>query len=388
MSLDARVDRFMEKELTVAKVTQRITMAAMLFVLAVLCVLPVKALATSASGAAALGLSAAASSFDGSDISLTVRYESDEGFIPGAMVSVYRVADVLPDGTLVPVEELANLPLDWNIQSAADARELADTIETYLIYSAALRDVLYESGASDSANADELALLAPVDVAITDGNGVATFPCEAEILPVGCYLIMAEPSTGAADFYEASSSMLALPYSYESGEVDHSPVVSLKVRGFSLSRTVSLDVAKSWEVGERSTATVEADVRPAEVNAVLLCDGVIYDKVALSEDNGWQHSWTGLAAGHQWNVVEEEVPEGYTVSLVKDGTSVTIVNTCTVGEPYEPDVPVKPDTPSIGTSKPSQKLPQTGQLWWPVPVLLLIGVACVRVGIRGRRRNG
>ena len=42
----------------------------------------------------------------------------------------------------------------------------------------------------------------------------------------------------------------------------------------------------------------------------------------------------------------------------------------------------KPSTPSGGG-----KLPQTGQLWWPVPVLICMGLGCIVVGLI-RRREG
>ena len=42
----------------------------------------------------------------------------------------------------------------------------------------------------------------------------------------------------------------------------------------------------------------------------------------------------------------------------------------------------KPSTPSGGG-----KLPQTGQLWWPVPVLICMGLGCIAVGLF-RRREG
>ena len=30
-------------------------------------------------------------------------------------------------------------------------------------------------------------------------------------------------------------------------------------------------------------------------------------------------------------------------------------------------------------------LPQTGQLWWPVPVLLIVGMTCFVIGWNGKR---
>lgn len=50
----------------------------------------------------------------------------------------------------------------------------------------------------------------------------------------------------------------------------------------------------------------------------------------------------------------------------------------------EREVPTKPTSP---TTKPTtssgggKKLPQTGQLWWPVPVLACAGLGCIAVGL-------
>ena len=55
----------------------------------------------------------------------------------------------------------------------------------------------------------------------------------------------------------------------------------------------------------------------------------------------------------------------------------------------EREVPTKPTSP---TTKPTttssgggKKLPQTGQLWWPVPVLACAGLGCIAVGLFRRR---
>ena len=56
----------------------------------------------------------------------------------------------------------------------------------------------------------------------------------------------------------------------------------------------------------------------------------------------------------------------------------------------ERDVTTKPTTSP--TTKPAAssggKLPQTGQLWWPVPVLACGGLGCIVVGLIRKRRAG
>lgn len=64
--------------------------------------------------------------------------------------------------------------------------------------------------------------------------------------------------------------------------------------------------------------------------------------------------------------------ENYTVEITQEGKVFVVTNTY---------VPEKPTTPS----KPDTSLPQTGQLWWPVPVLLAVGLLFVVIGLIRRR---
>ena len=48
---------------------------------------------------------------------------------------------------------------------------------------------------------------------------------------------------------------------------------------------------------------------------------------------------------------------------------------------------VKPTTPPSSGGG-GGKLPQTGQLWWPVPVLVCMGLGCIAVGLIRRREAG
>ena len=74
------------------------------------------------------------------------------------------------------------------------------------------------------------------------------------------------------------------------------------------------------------------------------------------------------------------MPEGYYVST--DRAESTIVVTNTAKQP----VSDKKNTQDQ-SKKTEAKLPQTGQLWWPVLVLLLAGIICIIVGGSFSRTN-
>ena len=62
--------------------------------------------------------------------------------------------------------------------------------------------------------------------------------------------------------------------------------------------------------------------------------------------------------------------------------------------PNEPDVPVIPDLPEVlGAIRElpavlgARRLPQTGQLWWPLPLLVIVGIVFIVKGIRKNNKN-
>ena len=134
---------------------------------------------------------------------------------------------------------------------------------------------------------------------------------------------------------------------------------------------MDVKVLKVWRGG--------AQQRPEEIRVQLLRDGKVCDTVTLSAENGWRHTWEGLDAAHGWQVVEQTVPEGYTVSISREGVTFVITNTLKPSEEPEP-TPGTPDTPG-------ENLPQTGVLWWPVPLLAVLGALLLLLGWGLRRRD-
>ena len=107
--------------------------------------------------------------------------------------------------------------------------------------------------------------------------------------------------------------------------------------------------------------------RPREIEVQLLRDGQVYDTVVLNESCNWRYAWSGLEEGHDWSVKEQSIPAGYAAIITQTGGTYTITNTYTPPTPDEPH------------------LPQTGQLWWPIPVLLSAGLMCYLIGFLLRK---
>lgn len=104
--------------------------------------------------------------------------------------------------------------------------------------------------------------------------------------------------------------------------------------------------------------------RPVQIRITLLCDGTVYDTVSLPQNGRWEYTWKQLETTHVWTV-EEEAVQGYAApQITQKGNVFSITNTC-----------------SKTTASEEADLPQTGQLWWPVPVLLAAGVFLILLGL-------
>lgn len=98
----------------------------------------------------------------------------------------------------------------------------------------------------------------------------------------------------------------------------------------------------------------EAD-HPDQITVTLFKDGDPYAHKYLNEENGWTYTWTNLPdGGYNWYALEV-VPKGYTVEYEHSKYETVMYNTAS--------------------------LIQTGQLNWPVPVLVAAGVLLMTAGL-------
>ena len=174
-------------------------------------------------------------------------------------------------------------------------------------------------------------------------------------------------------YYDISPFVVMLPYmDKESGARNYDLSVNAKFDSTpvpSEPSTVTRKVLKVWKDDGYEQQ------RPREVIVQLLCNGRVCDTVALNDGNNWRYSWTELDSAAQWTVVEKEL-EKYTVEVTREGVTFVVTNTCENSTPPEPSTPDQPSDP---------KLPQTGQLWWPVPMLIVAGLLFIAIGLIRRR---
>lgn len=187
---------------------------------------------------------------------------------------------------------------------------------------------------------------------------------------------------------------------------------------------VTITVNKVWvyENGKKVESPVDS------VTVQLLNDGRVADIEKLDSSNNWKYQWSVKENSSGWSVREIGVPDGWEVSYKQNGNDWTITNMRSDPGPVEtgpietdptepsappdgpstppddpddpsgpsappndPDDPSGPSAPPDDPNDPSEPsappndpdgpgLPQTGQVWWPVPLLAAAGVLLLLIG--------
>lgn len=296
--------------------------------------------------------------------SLTISGVSDETAVSGINWKIYLAALRTEDGEYKLTGEFEELPVDISVEmSASDLLLAAQTLEVYT--------------KTDG--------FSPYATATSDISGNAEFGS----LENGVYLVTGESVTIDNVKYTPS------PMLVEISEMNEDPDVVSEAKF--TTETIpeepkpeeptpeepvpeEYSVTKVWKRDENLL-----EYRPGYVTVEIYCDGELAETVKLTEENGWKYSWTSDEK-HEWLVKETDVSNDYTVTYANGDKLFIINNTCrrTQGSKDHQDDSPAPQQPS----QPDEpKLPQTGQLWWPVPVLALAGVVLVVVGLKLRTKK-
>lgn len=250
----------------------------------------------------------------------------------------------------------------------------------------------------------------------TDENGYLCFP----ELENGLYLVIGESMDIDVKTYIPSAIFFEVDSKTEN-KLDAFP----KIVYVTLSnKSTRYSVKKVW---------VNDANQPLDESTYITCelyrDGEYQEAVRLDQSNNWTYRWTD-ESGHEWLVREKEIPENYTVIYNRRDTQYWIINT------YEEDIVTTTTETETGTqmthtettvteatgtegtgtlitnetltdiqmintqttakravttttvSVPERdKLPQTDQLWWPVPLLSGGGIALIAAGVWFHRKE-
>lgn len=280
------------------------------------------------------------------DIKLTISYQDNKTAIYNAKFDLYLVADMNEQGELTTTSPFRRYDIDISSKTDNETlKNIAYTLEGYV-----LRDKI-----------------SPVDTQVTDSKGIVAFPSESKSLKPGLYLVLSNKQRQGKYYYEASPFMVLLPFYDDSNTISYNVTCMAKyVTSPVNNATVNKSVIKIWDDDKNENN------RPQKITVQLLKDGTVYDTVTLNKKNNWRYTWSNLPEKYKWNIVEKELKD-YKVSISQNGKTFIITNTFTGDASDNPSLP--------------EKLPQTGQLWWPVPILLFMGLVLIIFGLIRRNRG-
>lgn len=281
--------------------------------------------------------------------SVTLEFSYDDVPVAGAEFKLYRVGEIQrEDGDYV--------------------LSLSGAYKKYPVQVNGLDDVQFQKAADTLAGYVGLNGHKPMKTVTTDAAGVA----KLDKLDAGLYLMMGTPLTTEEGLYVVENQLIILPFAENTAgdwlyDLTITPKAEFEPAG---PEPLQITVVKVWN--DKHNGDIQ---RPVSVTVHLLRNGEKFETVVLSEETSWRHEWTDLDRSYSWSVAED-IPADYTVSINLQGTAFIITNTAKEPPPTPPPSPTPPP-----------KIPQTGQLWWPVPVLMLIGMGLLAMGIIWRKED-
>ena len=281
------------------------------------------------------------------DASLTITEKYGEQPLSGVRFELYLVSTVDETGELTPAPAFEKYAAELDIRGQNDSawQALAEKLERELLLG-------------------NLGQLLPADSAVTGEQGTASFPSPGRKLTLGLYLVPGTRTEKEGYVYSTAPFFVLLPaLDKESNSWDYAPAAMAKPGKSPV--LVDFEVIKIWR------DDCHKDQRPQSITISLLCDGKVDDTITLPYNGAWKYTWHDLDVNHKWTVTETRLPGYQEPEVQQVGNSFIVTNTCS-----KPGTPVEPGKPI---------LPQTGQLWWPVPVLLAAGLLFVVVGLIRRR---
>lgn len=199
-----------------------------------------------------------------------------------------------------------------------------------------------------AANALENRILMDGIEADASNSSDSSYKASFSGLKSGIYLVVGKEVFQDGVFYMPQVSLISL-----SGDLS----VDLK---YEMSDKPSrIHVLKVWKKDNKKS-------RPKSIEVCLLrSDGIVVDKVILNSDNQWTYTWDNLSTSYTYSVMETSVPSGYKESCTREKDTIVLTNTGNFMDKVK---------------KKDEVLPNSGQLWWPVPVLLFVGLVLFGLG--------
>lgn len=267
---------------------------------------------------------------------LTLHYQKDGTAFSDLQIGIYRVAQVVPEGSFELIEPFASYPVNIHgITAQEQWNHVAQTLCSYIV--------------ADGVKPDREER--------TKEDGTVCF----SDLKTGLYFVREAVAQNSKGTYVFNQFMIYLPTPQTDGSYQYD--VEAKPKCTDFVPNTQYTVTKLWQDSGKK------NLRPKAVTVDIYQDGALKETQILSAANNWSYTWQVSGEDHsKWTVTERDVPEDYKVTVQQNGNTFSIINTR----------PTKPDTP------------QTGDTFAPLPLILtmcLAGLLLLILGLYGRRHQ-
>lgn len=274
---------------------------------------------------------------------LTIEFSMNSFPADNVEFKLYKVADVDEKCKFKLTKEFEKYPISLDNIDTDEWRKLAITVATYV--TADKIDSNFKGN--------------------TNENGKIYF----FDLELGLYLIIGNQYKTEEYIYTPTPVFVCLPMYEENLGWQYNIDTKIKYQTEKIpyeEETINKKVIILWDDND------DKESRPASIKIHLLKDGKVHDTIELSEENNWKHIWEGLSNKHKWQIVEAGMEDKYTTTFEEQGPTFVIT------KKYRENKPDKPEKPEDNMG--ADRLPATGVLWWPVPVLITIGIILFAIG--------
>ncbi|MBE6850761.1 MAG: Cna B-type domain-containing protein [Ruminococcus sp.] len=323
---------------------------------------------------------------------LTILSQTEEGVkLAGMQWDIYKIGGRDAEGKYELQGAFEKYPVSLEDTSTSALTFAAETLNTFA--------TVYKEKPLDSKKADE--------------NGALKF----EDLGVGLYLVSGDYVQIDDTYYFPAPFLMEVTEFGGENQV-YDMVAFPKYIYMNAEEKSEYTVKKVWANDELHTFT-----RTPYVTVEIYCDDLLYQTVRLDESNDWTYSWSSDKP-YDWKVLEVDIPKDYfvvfrnnekqyvvvnsfntassiedstqwtdsvvteTVESTEKSTDETIATSETVKATENTSTSITTSTTIITTTTTTpEKLPQTGQLWWPVPVLALAGLVLMGIGFKLRTKE-
>lgn len=183
----------------------------------------------------------------------------------------------------------------------------------------------------------------------------------------GTYLLTGTPFQMQEELCEPEMILVTLPAKDVNGKPANIVILRPKFEIRDAQKEMQYTVIVLWE----EVPGAKNKVHPETAEVFLYRNGSVAQSMVLGTAENWQYTWTETDPSAIWAALET-VPQGYTVRYERQGNTLIIINT--------PIVKQHQNTTE-------DKLPQTGQLWWPVPILAMSGFVLLLLGWLRRKES-